>query len=145
MIQGLGNIFLMLLFIVCIATGCNSMTREYFNSAKEFNNIYFQVTDQVELNNDVKSLKSLQTEENLKNIERLGVLLENIRQTAPENRIPLINNFEERYNDLVFLRDSYERYNVLSIEEKRRFYISMIRIAGNKRDWNDKKSNTVWE
>jgi hypothetical protein len=84
-------------------------------------------------------------EENLKKIERLGILLENIRQTAPENRIPLIKEFEIRYNDLVFLRDSYARFNELSQDERGRIDLSMIKIAGYKKDWNDKKSNTVWE
>jgi LPS sulfotransferase NodH len=71
MIQRVGNTIVMfLLVIILIATGCSGKTQEYFNSAKEFNNIYFQVVDQVELNNNMKSLKSLQSEDEYAVIER---------------------------------------------------------------------------
>lgn len=119
--------------------------QEYFNSAKEFNEIFFHVVDVIEINNDVKSLEALQSKENTKNIERLGILLQNIKKTVPDDREPIIYNFEDRYNDLVFLRDSYVRYSELSKEERRRLNMAIVNINVYKNDWNDKKSTTVWE
>lgn len=148
MIQRLVKYLVIFLSGIVLITGCSISgvkTQEYFDSAKEFNKIYFQVVGEIEFNSNMKSLKSLQSEENIKNIERLGVLLENIRQTIPKDREPLIYDFQSRYDDLVFLKNSHERYSELSIEEKRRFNMAMINIKGYKDDWNDKNSTTVWE
>lgn len=148
MIQRLVKYLVIFLSGIVLIAGCSISgvkTQEYFDSAKEFNKIYFQVVGEIEFNSNMKSLKSLQSEENIKNIERLGVLLENIRQTIPKDREPLIYDFQSRYDDLVFLKNSHERYSELSIEEKRRFNMAMINIKGYKDDWNDKNSTTVWE
>lgn len=148
MIQRLKKIFVVLLFVIILLSGCSiqgGKTQEYYSSAKDFNDIYFKVVKQIEINNDKKSLESLQTEENRLNIERLGMLLENIKQIVPKDREVHYDNFKERYEDLVFLKESYPRFNELTEKERARIDRAMVMINYYKDDRNDKNSKTIWE
>ena len=148
MIDRLTNSLAILLFAIVMFSGCSitdDKTREYYNSAKEFNNLYFQVVEQIDVRNTMKSLESLQTEENRLRIEKLGELLDNIKKTIPKDREMLYHNFKYRYEDLVFLGESYKKSDQLSEEERARVFRSTILISTNKKDWKNKKSTTVWE
>lgn len=148
MIPRLGKTFVILLFVIILFSGCSIMggkTQEYYSSAKEFNNIYFEVVEQIDGKNPMRSLESLQSEEKRNRIERLGVLLDTIKQTVPQYRETHYYAFKERYDDLVFLRDSYAKFDKLSIEERGRIDRAIILIGVNKVDWKNKKSKTVWE
>lgn len=148
MIHRLAKPLVILLFAIVLFSGCSATddkTKEYYNSAKEFNNLYFQVVEQIDVRNTIKSLESLQSEENRLRIEKLGELLDIIRQTIPKDREMLYENFKYRYEDLVFLRDSYKKSDQLNEEERARVFRATILISTNKKDWKDKKSTTVWE
>jgi len=148
MIPRLRNIIVLLFFTIVLIAGCSitgSRPQDYYSAAKEFNNIYFQVVEQIDVKNTMKSLEALQLEENRASIEKLGNLLDIIKQTIPKDREPLYYDFKRRYEDLVFLGDSYARFDKLSIEEKRKINSAIIMIGYNKADRKNKNSTTVWE
>lgn len=148
MIRRLVKSFTISLCVLIIFSGCSitgDKNQEYFNSANEFNNIYFQIVEQFYTSDTLKSLETLQSEDNRTSIEKLGVLLEKIKQTVPKDRELQYDNFKGRYDDLVFLKESYSRFNELTEEERGKIDRAMVLINYYKINRNDKNSKTVWE
>lgn len=130
-----------------MCSGClkDEKDEKYFNAAKQFNKIYFETVECINVSDSVKSLKEFQTETNKKNIEELNILLEEIKINVPKQKEPHYLNFKQRYEDLLFLYESNDKGNNLSLDERRNIYRILLNIGGNKADWKDKNSTTVWE
>lgn len=141
------RVILFITLITMIVSGCshNDSTSQYLNSAKQFNNIYFEMVENLDLSNTMKPLGQLQTKENKDNIQKLGVILEEIRKSIPKEREIFYDNFKQRYEDLVFLDESYSKLSILSTVDRRKIGIIVISIKGNIRNWKDKKSTAIWE
>lgn len=141
------HIVLLSVLILVVFSGCshNDTDSQYYDSAKQFNKIYFEVVENLETADTMKTLEKLQTEDNKKKIEKLGELLGIIEKNVPKKREKVVNNFKVRYADLVFLKDSYSKFNELSIDEKEKIMGALIDMGMNVENWKDKNSSIVWE
>lgn len=137
----------LMIVTIIVLSGCSNdkSSEQYQSSAKKFNQIYFDVIENVDITNTSMSLEQLQSEDNRKRIEELGKLVEDIENTIPENKEQLLINFKDRYDDLKFLVDSYSQLDNLSHEDRRKIYKIFISIGMNKDNWEDKKSLIIWE
>lgn len=138
---------ILLIMLIIVFSGCsqNCSTSKYLNSAKEFNKLYFEIVENVDSGNHKKSFEKLQRESDKGKIERLGVLLEDIKKSIPQNREILLENFKQRYEDLVFLVESYPRLNNLSFDDRGKIDRIFILTELNKENRKDKKSSIVWQ
>ncbi|MEA4962441.1 hypothetical protein [Lutispora sp.] len=135
-----------LLFIIFIFTGCSKDTavEKYTESAKKFNTLYFGMIEDIDSSDVMKSLESLQSEDN-NNFKQLEEELQIIKNTIPESKEELYDNFKKRYEELVFLKDSYTDFTNLSIDIKRKIHLIIVSIEVNKENWKDKNSTIVWQ
>jgi hypothetical protein len=143
--------------IIMIVSGCvrkdtievnpssSDTTSKYLASAREFNKIYFDTIECVDLSDTMKSLEALQSKERRESVNKLGALFEEIKKTIPKDREMLRDNFGKRYEGLVFLNESYPKYNSLSEEERGNIDGIFIDIGFNRTKWEDKNSDMVWE
>lgn len=132
------------LILIFIPTGCSNSLSQYNKSAKEFYKVYFDIVEFIDLGNTLKSLEQLQKEENIKRIDQLGDLVEEIKKDIPKNKEQYINAIDERYNNLVFLKNSYAEFKSLSVDDKIKINSILISIGLDKKNWKDKKSSIIW-
>ena len=135
----------LLLILFFILAGCSSASSSalYNKSAKEFNNTYFKIVKNIDVSNTLKSLKGIQTEE--KNIEKLGKLVNDLKENLPKGREQSLNTFNERYEDLKFLKNSYTEFESLSVDDKIRINSIIVSIDLEKKNWEDKHSTIIWD
>lgn len=140
-------LLIILVFTASIYSGCSSddSKSKYVTAAKQFNKIYFETVECIDSNNLTRSLEELQTEVNIKNIEKLGLLLVEIKENIPKEKEPHYLDFKKRYEDIRFLYESYPESSNLNTENRRKIYMIFISIGVNKADWKDNNSTTVWE
>lgn len=119
-----------MLSIICICivliSGCSN--KEYENFAIDFNNTYFEVTKSIDIENTLKTLENLNSSTNSKNIKKMGELLEKIKGKVPESQKDQYEDFVEWHNAILFLREAYEKWPNLPIEEKRRVHTEIMSI-----------------
>lgn len=53
--------------------------------------------------------------------------------------------FRSRYEDLLFLSESYTKFNLLTQDEKREIDVVLVNMGMNIENWKDKKSTIIWE
>jgi hypothetical protein len=135
----------MIILIVCCGCSHKDKSSLYYESTKQFNKIYFELVESLETLDYEKTIEQLQTEENSQDINKLYELLCLIEKNVPKEREKILNNFKKRYEDLVFLRDSYLKFDKLSRDEGRKINIILLDINLNIDNWNDRKSAQVWE
>ena len=123
--------FLIIIYVIIILTGCSN-TSQYNSDVKEFKSIYSETIENLETTDAFKTIEQLQTDKNKKNIEELQKLLELIKKDIPKEKEMLYDVLKNQYDDLVFLKDSYNSFNNLSLDEKRRMGIVLVNIAMNK-------------
>lgn len=135
-----------LLFIIFIFAGCSKdkAVEKYTESAKKFNTLYFGMVEDIDSSDVMKSLELLQSEDN-NNFKQLEEELQIIKNTIPESKEELYDNFKKRYEELVFLKDSYTDFTNLSIDIKRKIHLIIVSIEVNKGNWKDKNSTIVWQ
>lgn len=138
-------ILLLCMLILVLFTGCsqNDSDSQYYTDAKQFNNIYFETVGNLETADAMKTMEKLQTEESKKSLEILGKLLESIKDNIPKEKEHLYENFKNRYDDLVFLSESYAKFNELSREEKREMGIILVNIGMDIENWEDNNSTII--
>ncbi len=146
-IQARSFLTILTLIILLIMPGCSkdTTTSQYHNSAKEFNSIYFEIVECIDLGNTIKSLENLHNEENLKKIEKLGTILKEIDKNIPKDREQLYNTFKNRHENLVFLYEAYPSFESLSVDDRIKINSIFISIGMDKDNWNDKNSSIIWD
>jgi hypothetical protein len=118
---------------------------KYYDSAREFNEIYFDLADDLDTSNVIYVIKQLQSEEYIIIIDTLRDLLSTIAQYVPERKAILVKNMEERYNNLLLIKNSYELYEYMSKDEKHSIDLAVFQIKVDLSSWNDKSLSKVWE
>jgi predicted RND superfamily exporter protein len=109
------NSFLMVSFLILfVVTGCAN--KEYSQFMTEFESKYFETIESIDITDTLLSLKNMNTKENKKNIEELRILLSNIENEIPDNRKEKYESYKKWYEGLVLLRDSYAKWNELTID-----------------------------
>jgi hypothetical protein len=141
------NLIFICIVVVIILTGCsnNKDDKKYFESASNFNNIYFEVAEFIDSNRLTESIESLQSQANKEKMNELSTLIVNIEKSMPQERKILYDSFKTRYDDLVYIQNIYGKINNLGEEEKRKIHGIFISINLDKKDWEDKNSKRVWE
>ncbi len=141
--------FLVVLTLILIfeSTGCSNdnSTSQYHKSAKKFNSIYFEIVECIDLGNTIKSLERLQSEENSKKIDELGNIIKDIKNNIPKDREQLYNTFNERYENLVYLKESYEKLESFNEDDRGKIDTIFISIGLEKDNWKDKNSSIIWD
>lgn len=134
------------LILLLIISGCSNdtTTSQYQKSAKEFNSIYFEIVECIDLGNTIKSLESLHSEEKLGKIKKLGSILKEINKNIPKEREELYNTFKNRYENLVFIYEAYPNFNNLNENDRGKIDSIFISIVMDKDNWNDKNSSLMW-
>ncbi|HEX2947640.1 MAG TPA: hypothetical protein VHT96_17015 [Clostridia bacterium] len=134
-----------ILLSLYIFTSCTGKNNEYISSAKEFNKIYFKTVKSIDTADITKSIEQLQTKENSENLKEMNELLTNIMEDVPKGKDLILENFQQRYNDLKFISDSYSKKNKLSIDDKLEIDRILTSIDINISNWDDKSSNINWQ
>ena len=89
-------------------------------------------------------MRQLQNEENTEKLEQIKDLLKDIKQNIPKDREQIFQTFELRYNDLVFLVESYSKFESLTEDDRGKIDTIFISIDMDKENWKDKKSSIKW-
>ena len=146
-IQARSFLTILTLIILLIMPGCSSDTAvsQYHSSAKEFNSIYFEIVECIDLENTLKSLENLHNEEKLKKIEKLAILLKEIDENIPKDRKQMYNAFKNRHENLVFLYEAYPNFKNLNENDRGKIDSIFISIGMDKDNWNDKNSSIIWD
>ena len=146
-IQARSFLTILTLIILLIMPGCSkdTTTSQYHNSAKEFNSIYFEIVECIDLENTLKSLENLHNEEKLKKIEKLAILLKEIDENIPKDRKQMYNAFKNRHENLVFLYEAYPNFKNLNENDRGKIDSIFISIGMDKDNWNDKNSSIIWD
>jgi len=134
------------LILVLTLSGCSndSSDSQYIVSAKEFNSTYFEIVECIDSRDTLKSLQQLQNEENTEKIDKIKDLLKEIKKNLPKDREQLFYTFELRYNDLVFLKESFSKLESLNEDDRGKIDTIFISIDMDKENWKDKKSSIKW-
>lgn len=138
-------IFTLILTLIISACSNDNPTSQYHKSAKEFNNLYFEIVECIDSGNTLKSLENLHNEENYKKIEELGTIIKTLENKVPKDREQLYNTFIERYENLVFLYESYPKFENLIVDDKIKIHSILISIGMDKDNWNDKDLTIIWD
>jgi hypothetical protein len=124
------SLIILLLFLIVITsgicTGC--INREYDAFKTDFNNTYFSIADSIDGKDVDGSIINLQTKENNENMEKLRILLEDIKNRVPEKYRDQYNQFSEQYQRLIYLRDAYAKWDQLTMDEKSRIFNDVTMI-----------------
>lgn len=144
-VRNCSTIFTLILMLILSGCSNDNPTSQYHKSAKEFNNIYFEIVECIDLGNTLKSLEQLQSEQNSKKIEQLGAILDNIKTDMPKDREQIYNTFKQRYENLVFLKKSYSKFESLNEDDRGKIDTIFISIGLDKKNWNDKGSSIIWD
>ena len=134
--------YLILFLILSTATGCSDNKYEEF--AKEFDTIYFEIVSTLDLHDTYKSLEILQTKENKEKIDYLNVLLSDIQGAVPKNKQDYHLMLYRKYQGLVFLRDSFDRWEEFSKEEKLKLLGELSYISMRIIDKENEKSKQMF-
>ena len=100
-------------------SGCENKECEAFR--EEFDNTYFEIAETMDISDPFGSIAILQTDENKERIEKLRVLLDDIKDVVPDDDENLQYDYnlrEKRYQGLVIIRDSYGKWENLSPDER---------------------------
>ena len=133
------------LIIICtllLSAGCSGddSGQKYNEAAEKFNIIYFDIAKDLDTSDAMKTIEALQSNEIKKNIEELGKLLAPIEENIPESKEILYKkSFKKRYDELVFLKDSYSKFNELSFDEKIDMGLILVNIGVNNELWENKR------
>ena len=139
---------LIFMFVIAVLSGCTAAgnkSDKYYEAAKEFNKVYFEIAERVDDKNDINCMIGLQSGENTRDMEKLKELLSEIEQSIPKDNKMLYLSFSNRYEDLVLIRNVYPNYGNLSPEERGKIHGAVTMIGYYVTDRKNKKSNTVWE
>ncbi len=139
------TVLLLILFFILAGCSYDNSLALYNDYAKEFNDTYFKVVKNIDVSNTLKSLKEIQTEENVKKIDKLGKLIDDLKENLPKGKEQSLNTLNERYEDLKFLKNSYIKFESLSVDDKIRINSIIISIGLEKENWKDKHSTIIWD
>lgn len=138
--------FATILLLIVVSIGCaNNISRQYLTAARNFNDIYFKVIECIDISNKSKSIELLQSKDFDQDFKKLEELMNVIRDTIPENKKIIYNNFRDRYDELTFLRSTSKDMLNMSIDDRRKISNIFVSIEMNKARWKDKSSSVVWE
>ncbi len=124
------KIILSLLLIAFLISGCSSNKYDKFD--KEFTSAYLVVADAIDIKDIYASVERLQSSTNQGEIEKMKKLLDEIKTEVPKKDQRHYEMLSQRYEGVVFLRDSYDKWDVLSQDEKSRIGIEVSMIAMRK-------------
>ena len=137
MINKKKRIFLCVILIIflIILSGCED--KEFKAFQDEFDNTYFEIADTMDISDTFGSIDIVQTDENKEKINKLRVLLDDIKDIVAEDDENLQYDYnlrEKRYQGLVIIRDSYGKWENLSTDEKRRVSFEFFTVEDAKRE-----------
>ncbi|MDD4048762.1 MAG: hypothetical protein PHI90_08105 [Clostridia bacterium] len=136
-------VFFLLMILGCILYDLPELRQH--SVTKQFDSIYYEIIECVDTSDSMGTLDKLYSEQNKNKIAKLGKLLEVIKENAPKDDELFSIIYEIRYEDLSYLVDVYPRINALELEEKRKVFNSLVSIAVDKSEWNDKKFYEIWK
>lgn len=121
------NVIIALLLIGCASNNAKS----YEQFTNDYYKLYLQVTDSVNIKDTISTLKSIQSEDSKKNIEKLHELLEKEKDKVPESQKEHYNGLQKSYEGLKFLSTANQNLDVLTLEEKAKIWteISIVNIT----------------
>ncbi|WP_202708419.1 hypothetical protein [Sporosalibacterium faouarense] len=131
------NIILLIIIItnVLASTGCQN--KEFDAFSEKFEDIYFNTVKSIDSSNTLKSLEGLQSEEKKQEIEKLGLLLENIREKVSKENKNQYDRYVKWYNGLLLLRNSYDSWESFDVHEKAEIGTEFVLISLRKRNKNE--------
>ena len=138
------HLVVLYLIFTLIMSACSN-DKSASQDAKEFISTYFEIVECIDLGNTLKSLEQLQSEQNSMKIEHLGVLLKNIKSNVPKDNEKLYDTNKLRYENLLFLKESYSKLQSLTEDERGKIDSIFISIGLDKKNWNDKGSSIIWD
>lgn len=119
------KVYLVAIYVlsIIIFSGCvkNESDTQYFESAKQFNKVYFETLNAMEISESIKP-ELLQTDTVKENIEKLSELIVVIEKNVPKERKEIFDNIKERYNDLQYLVEKYPNRDKLGRDEKNKLF-----------------------
>lgn len=89
---------------------------------------FCSVAKDIDIEHTYDSIKKLQSSKNKENIEKLGKLLSGIDGNVPNDREHHYLELKALYDGLVFLKDTYDKWDKLTLEEQSNVNTEMMRM-----------------
>lgn len=99
-------------------TSCSKS--EFDSFVSDFNKEYYAVANEIDIKDTYGSIKKLQTEENKEKINNMGSMIEKIENNIPNAKKKIFEEIQTQYNGIVFLQESYDKWDELSLDEQSR-------------------------
>ena len=128
---------LLMIFVMFLITLSGCENKEFKAFQDEFDNTYFEIAESINMSDTIIASADLQTDDNVENITRLKVLLDDVKDIVPDDDEDLQYDYnlrEKRYQGLVIIRDSYGKWDSLSTDEKRRVSFEFFTVEDAKRE-----------
>lgn len=140
------HLIILILVLTSIIPGCSNdnSVSQYNKSAKEFYTIYFEILESIDSDNTLESLEKLQKDENIKKLDKLGILVKDIKANIPKGKEQKLSYIDKRYNNLIFIKESYPKFKSLSVDDKIKIDSILISIGLDIGNWKDKDSTIIW-
>lgn len=121
---------------ITVFSGCSD--KEYDNFTIEFKKTYFEIVETIDASSTSEDISNLQNASNVQGIEKLGLLLESIKNNVPENKADEYKRFVKWYNGLILLNDLSNKADKLTEDKKIEIGTELIRVSLRKDDYNEK-------
>ncbi len=126
------KLILIMLPIVIFVTGCSNSSYSSFED--KFEKLYYQVASVIDIEHAYDSVKKLQSENNIQDVEEMKNLLDTIKGNVPTSSKDDFKQLEVQYEGISFLQGTYSRWDSLTNDEKRKFNTELWRAYDLYRD-----------
>jgi exopolysaccharide biosynthesis predicted pyruvyltransferase EpsI len=122
-----GFMFILMIILMLVITGNKS---EYRIFTEKFEKNYIKVVLYVDTSNTLENLKLIHS--NQEEISQLRILLHNIKDKVPENKIEEYQAYQQDYEVLLFLSNIVDSWDWLTPEELKEVEDKILEVTVKK-------------
>lgn len=112
--------------------GCSNSSYSSFEN--KFNKLYYEVASEIDIEHAYDSVKKLQSENNIQNVEAMKNLLDDIKGDVSTTSKNDYKQMQVQYEGIAFLQSTYKGWDSLTNDEKRKFNTEIWRAYDLYRD-----------
>lgn len=139
------GVFVLALLILITVSRTNKYDNKYKAFIDEYYNIYFDYAEAIDIKDTAGTLDILHNDINREKITKIKELLGTIENEVPEEKKANYRKLYEWYEELEYINNVKGDWSSLSISEKRKTSMILLKIDRRRINWNDPNSNIVWE
>lgn len=116
-------LYVLIILALLVLVGCSKSSYDLYKT--NFNVNYYKVASNIDIEHTYDSIKKLQTEENKKLVNEMKIQLDNIKSNLPKSKKKDYEELQKQYDGIVFLKDSFNKWDSLTTDEERRINTEM--------------------